>query len=106
MKKMIKQMGIDVKEIKAEEVIIKTGEFDYVFKNPSVTKITAKGLETFQIIGPYEITKHEVEQELEISDEDVKLIMEQAGVGEEEARKALEETKGDLAEALLRLQSK
>ncbi len=99
-------MGIELEEVKAYEVVIKTSDFDYVFKNPNVTKIKAKGLETFQIVGEYEIVKHEEKEEVTISDEDVKLIMEQANVSEEEARKALEEAKGDLAEALLKLQSK
>ncbi len=101
MKKLMKQMGVDMEEIDAEEVIIKTSTEDFIFKNPTVTKISAKGLETFQIIGQYEIIK----KAPEINEEDIKLIMEQANVSEEEARKALEETGGDLAEALMKLQS-
>ena len=100
MKKMMKQMGIEMEEVDAEEVIIKTSDAELVFKNPSVTKIKAKGVETFQVVGSYEV----VEKEIEINEEDVKLIMEQANVDEETARKALEESKGDLAEALMRLQ--
>ncbi|HDD36868.1 MAG: nascent polypeptide-associated complex protein [Archaeoglobaceae archaeon] len=100
MKKMMKQMGIEMEEVDAEEVIIKTSDAELIFKNPSVTKIKAKGVETFQIVGNYEI----LEKKPEISDEDVKLIMDQANVDEETARKALEESKGDLAEALMKLQ--
>ncbi len=101
MKKMMKQMGIEMEEVDAEEVIIRTSTEELIFKNPTVTKISARGVETFQIVGSYEIVKKAVE----ISDEDVKLIMEQANVSEEEARKALEEAGGDLAEALMKLQS-
>jgi len=100
MKKMMKQMGIEMEEVDAEEVIIKTSDAEMVFKNPNVTKIKAKGVETFQIIGDYEV----VEKKVEISEEDVKLIMEQANVDEKTAKRALEEAKGDLAEALLKLQ--
>ncbi len=100
LKKMMKQMGVNMEEIAAEEVIIRTRSEEFVFKNPAVTKIAAKGMETFQIVGSYEV----VEREQPINEEDVKLIMEQAGVSEEAARKALEETNGDLAEALLKLQ--
>ena len=100
MKKMMKQMGIDMEEIDAEEVIIRTRGEELIFKNPAVTKISAKGVETFQIVGSYEV----VEKKPPVSEEDVKLIMEQAGVSEEEARKALEEANGDLAEALMKLQ--
>ncbi|RLI88586.1 MAG: nascent polypeptide-associated complex protein [Archaeoglobales archaeon] len=100
LKKMMKQMGINMEEIAAEEVIIRTRSEELVFKNPSVTKIAARGVETFQIVGSYEV----IERKPPISEEDVKLIMEQAGVSEEVARKALEEANGDLAEALLKLQ--
>jgi len=98
MKKMMKQMGIDMDEIEAEEVIIRTKSEELVFKNPTVTKISAKGVETFQIVGSYEVVER-----IEISEEDVKLVAEQAGVSLEEARKALIESKGDIAEALLKL---
>ncbi len=98
MKKMMKQMGIEMEEVEAEEVIIRAKEEELVFKNPSVIKISAKGVETFQISGEY-VSK----ERLVISEEDVRLVAEQAGVDEEEARKALEETKGDIAEALLKL---
>ena len=101
MKKLMKQMGIELEEIDAEEVIIKTTTEDIIFKNPTVTKISAKGMESFQIIGSYETIK----KKPEISEEDVKLIMEQANVSEEVARKALEEANGDLAEALMKLQN-
>ncbi len=101
LKKMMKQMGIDIEEVPAVEVVIKTKNEEYVFKNPSVTKMSARGVETFQVTGSYEIREI-----LEISEEDVSLIAEQAGVSKEEARKALEEAKGDLAEALMKLQEK
>jgi nascent polypeptide-associated complex subunit alpha len=101
MRKMMKQMGINMEEVDAEEVIIRKHDEELIFKNPSISKIVAKGMETFQIIGEYEV----VQRKVEVSDEDVKLVMEQAGVSEDEARKALEEARGDLAEALLKLQS-
>lgn len=100
MKKMMKQMGIDIEELDAEEVIIRTSTEELIFKNPSVTRISGRGIEMFQVMGSYEVVKRKPE----ISEEDVKLIMEQAGVSEEVARKALEEAGGDLAEALLKLQ--
>ena len=99
LKKMMKQMGIDIEEVPAVEVIIRTKSEEYVFKNPCVTKMSARGVETFQITGSYEVVER-----VEISEEDVELVAEQAGVSKEEARKALEEAKGDLAEALMKLQ--
>ncbi|MCS7144152.1 MAG: nascent polypeptide-associated complex protein [Archaeoglobaceae archaeon] len=100
MKKMMKQMGIEMEEIDAKEVIIKTSTEELIFRNPNVTKISAKGMETFQVVGEYEVVKIAPQ----ISEEDVKLVMEQANVDEERARKALIEANGDIAEALLRLQ--
>ncbi len=99
MKKMMKQMGINIEEINATEVIIRTSSEELIFKNPSVTKVSGRGMEVFQVIGSYEVVK-----KVEISEEDVKLIMEQANVDEETARKALIEANGDLAEALMKLQ--
>ena len=99
MKKMMKQMGINIEDINATEVIIRTPSEELIFRNPSVTKVSGRGMEVFQVIGSYEVVK-----KVEISEEDVKLIMEQANVDEETARKALIEANGDLAEALMKLQ--
>uniref|UniRef100_A0A7C3RKQ1 Nascent polypeptide-associated complex protein n=1 Tax=Archaeoglobus fulgidus TaxID=2234 RepID=A0A7C3RKQ1_ARCFL len=100
MKKMMKQMGIEMEEIDAEEVIIRTSDEELIFRNPTVSKISARGVETFQVVGEYEVVKRLPA----ISEEDVRLIMEQANVDEKTARKALEEAGGDLAEALMKLQ--
>lgn len=100
MKKMMKQMGIEMEEIEAKEVVIKTSTEELIFRNPSVTKISAKGVETFQVVGSYEVIKIAPQ----ISDEDVKLVMEQANVDEDTARKALIEANGDIAEAIMKLQ--
>lgn len=99
MKKMMKQMGIEMEELDAEEVIIRTTTEELIFKNPTVSKISARGVETFQVMGSYEVVR-----KVQLNEEDVKLIMEQASVDEETARKALEEAGGDIAEALMKLQ--
>jgi nascent polypeptide-associated complex subunit alpha len=99
MMKMMKQMGIEVEEMKdVEKVVIIRNNSEIVVKNPEVMVISAKGSKSFQIVG-------EVEEipKLSISEEDIKIVMEQAGVDEETARKALEDSNGDLAEAILRL---
>ena len=43
--------------------------------------------------------------DIEIPDEDVKLVAEQVGCSLEEAEKALIESKGDIAEAIIRLRA-
>ncbi len=96
MEALFKQLGIKTKEIEAEEVTIKTKSGNIIVKNPKVTEIEMKGMKTFQISGEIEESK--------FSQEDVKFVMENTGVDEETARKALEET-GDIAGAILKLQN-
>jgi len=95
MKAAMKKMGIKQEEIAANEVIIKTNKNNIVIKNPHIFKIWIAGQESFQIIG-------EAEEE-SFSEEDIKTVMQQANVTEDEARRALKETKGNLAEAILKL---
>jgi len=105
MKAMMKKMGISTEEIDdIEEIIIRTKTKDLVFKDASVTMMSIQGQKTFQLVGEPEIReKKSVEEEL-LSD-DIALVMEQAGVSEEEARRALKECNGQPAEAILKLMS-
>lgn len=103
MQKMMKRMGIQQQEIEATEVIIKTADKELVIVDPQVSKVNMMGQETLQITG--EIHERELSTEAEISEEDVKTVMEQAEVGEEEARAALVNAKGDLAKAIMDLKS-
>lgn len=102
MQGMMRKMGISQTEIPATEVIIRTEDADLVIKNPQVSKVKMMGQETFQIVG--EVEEHSRETKPEISEDDVKTVMEQAKVDEETARKALEEAEGDLAAAIMKLQ--
>ena len=97
MQKMMQKMGIRQEEIKADEVIIRQGSENLIIRNPQVTKVNMMGQETFQIVG--EISKESVG----LSEEDINTVMEQANVSRDKAKKALEETNGDLAEAILKL---
>ncbi|NOZ58577.1 MAG: nascent polypeptide-associated complex protein [Euryarchaeota archaeon] len=96
MKKMMKQLGMEMEELPAREVVIKLEDREIVIENPTVNVIRAMGQKTYQITG-------EEREVLAIPEEDVKLVAEQAGVSTEEARKALEKTGGDLAEAIVLL---
>ncbi|MCK4335848.1 MAG: nascent polypeptide-associated complex protein, partial [Candidatus Aenigmarchaeota archaeon] len=51
MERMMKQMGMQMSQIDAEEVIIKTPDKEIVISNPQVSKVKAMGQETFQITG-------------------------------------------------------
>lgn len=100
MNQMMKKLGINVKEIRnVEKVIIQTDTKEYVFDQAEVTMMNAQGQQTFQIAG----TPRVVERKEEIAQADIDLIVEQTGRSADEAKKALEETKGDIAEAILKL---
>lgn len=101
MQQVMKRMGIQQVDIPATEVIIRTADSEIVIANPSVAKVNMMGQETFQISG--NAVERELSSAPDISDDDVKAVVEQAGVGEEEARKALEAHNGDIAEAILSL---
>ncbi len=98
---MMKQMGVQQVDIPATKVIIKTEEKEIIINNPSVAKVNMMGQETFQISG--DIEEKELSATPEISEDDVKTVMEQANVDENVAQKAIEEAEGDLAEAILKL---
>lgn len=101
MQQMMRKMGIQQVEIPATEVIIKTREKELVIMNPSVSKVNLMGQETFQITG--EVEEREKSARLEISEEDIKTVMEKAGVDKKTAKEALEKHQGDLAEAIMEL---
>ncbi len=98
-KAAMKKMGIQSVEIPAKEVIILTESKEIIIQNPQVTKVNMMGQDTFQVIG------NAVERNIaqEISSEDVKTVMDQANVGQKEALKALEMSKGDIAAAIIHL---
>ncbi|MFB6281355.1 MAG: nascent polypeptide-associated complex protein [Haloferacaceae archaeon] len=118
MKQMMEQMGIDVTEIDAGEVVIRTGDEELVFDAPQVTRMDAQGQQTYQIVGEPERREAEAADEAGTDDgdaggdddsggvpaEDVELVAQRAGVGESEAREALEAEDGDLASAIARLE--
>ncbi len=98
LQKAMKRMGVKQEEIEATEVIIKTPDKELVIRDPHVAKVNMMGQESIQITGSIE------ERELKpYTEEDVKTVAEQAGCSEEEAKEALEKSKGDLAEAILSL---
>jgi len=103
MKQAMKRMGIQQEEIDAVEVIIRTSEKEIIISDPQVSKVNMMGQETWQVTGRAE--ERSLSTEPEINDEDIKTVMDQANVSEGQARKAIEETKGDIAEAILNLQN-
>ena len=104
MRRMMDKMGLDMEEIpNVQEVIIKTDKKEIVIPKPSVTEMKSKENSIFQVIA-----ESFEEKELEVpifSDDDIMLVCQQANCNEDQAKDALAESKGDIAQAILKLTS-
>ena len=94
----MKRMGINFKEIEAEKIIIETKDKEYIFEKTIVGIMDMKGKKIYQISGEPKIRT-------KIREEDVEMVAEKTGKSKEEARKALEEVNGDIAQAIINLSS-
>jgi len=97
MKMMMKQLGIKSEDIDAKRVIFELENGKLVIDNPQVSAIDMQGQKTYTVMGEAK------EEAGGVPEEDVKMVAEQAGVSEKEAKKALEEADGDIAEAISKL---
>jgi len=103
----MQRMGMNMAAIEGvEEVIIKTNTKEIVIKEPEVSILQVQGQKMYQIAGGQVSEKAAERKTPAIPEEDVKLVADQTGKSMEEAKKALEESNGDLAKAILMLQSK
>jgi len=113
MKKMMEQMGIDMQDIDAQEVVIRTPDEELVFSDAEVQLMEAQGQKTYQIVGDPESRDldasesadaadddDETESDSGVDEDDVELVAMRAGVDEDTAREALEANDGDLADAV------
>lgn len=105
-RRMMQRMGLSMEPLlDVEQVIIKTSDKEILIEGPEVSVLDFQGTKMFQVAGG-KITEKATKRRLTILEEDVKLVADQTGKSLEEARKALEECEGDLAKAILLLQSK
>jgi len=102
MQRMMQRMGISMNEIKAEQVIIKCADKEIIIDNPQIVVTKVQGQDMYQVSGDM---REEAggEVRLEFSDDDVKMVAEQAKVSEKKAKEALEKAGGDLAQAIMDL---
>ena len=99
----MRQMGIKARELEGvQEVLIRLADKEIVLPNARVTLTEMAGERSYQVVG----REFERKPEFEPSEGDVNLVMEQAGVDREAAARALRETSGDIAEAILKLKEK
>jgi nascent polypeptide-associated complex subunit alpha len=102
MKAMMKKLGMQVEQIEdVQSIVIKTPKGNWVWGAAEVSAMTMQGATTYQISGDPRFEAAAVE----IPKEDVTMVAAQANVPEEKAKAALVETKGDIAEAIMRLAS-
>ncbi len=102
LKRMMDSMGMKSTEIESDKVIIFGREKDIVIENPSVTMIEMQGNLSFQITGEMREAQKEAAT-VEVTDDDIQLVREKTGASEEAAKKALAESKGDIAQAIMKL---
>ena len=102
MERQMKKMGMKMEDLDGvREVIIRFDDKELIIDDPSVSLMNVMGQETYQVEG--KAREVELEYEVEIPDEDVEMVANSANVSADEARAALEESKGDLAEAIMKL---
>lgn len=102
-KRLMKRMGLSMGAMPdVQQVILKTSTKEIIIENPEVAVMNVHGQKIFQITGE-KIVEKTIERKTTIPEEDVQLVAQQARVSIEKARAALEQTKGDLAQAILLL---
>jgi nascent polypeptide-associated complex subunit alpha len=108
-KRMMQKMGMKIDEIDGvTEVLIRTAAREIVIEGPVVTSVVVQGQRMYQITGgsAHERTPSAEVAPAEVPEEDVRLVAAQTGKTVDEAKAALKESGGDLAEAILRLKQK
>ena len=96
----MKKLGMQVEPIEdVQSIVIKTPKGNWIFDEAEVTSMTMQGSTTYQVTG----TPRFEPAVAEIPNEDVAMVATQANVPAEKARAALIESKGDIAEAIMKL---
>ena len=120
LQQMMRRLGMTTEDVEnVEEVIVRTRDKEHVFQHPEVTVLTVQGVRTYQVVGTPEIRARSGGSEVREGppteaaprpagppEEDIELVMSQAGVEREDAIAALSESEGAPAEAILRLLSR
>lgn len=100
MKAMMKKLGMNVEQIEdVQSIVIKTPKGNYIFDEAEVTVMTMQGSTSYQIAGNPRFE----EAAPEIPAEDITMVASQANVPAEKAKAALIASKGDIAEAIMKL---
>jgi nascent polypeptide-associated complex subunit alpha len=111
-KRLMQRMGMNMDQVPdVQQVIIRTTNKDIVIDEPEVAILQVQGQKMYQVIGG-EVSEQAPSQrgvtataKPTFSEEDVQLVADQTGKSLTKAKEALEECGGDLAKAILLLQS-
>jgi nascent polypeptide-associated complex subunit alpha len=112
---MMQQMGMKMDELSdIKRVILQSDTREIIIEGPAVTSMNVQGQKMYNVVGGRETTrKPEAAAEAAVEEappaipeEDVLLVAQQASVSMEKARAALEQSGGDLAQAILMLQTR
>ena len=105
-RRMMQRMGMNMDAVEGvTEVVIKTPVKEIVIEEPEVAILQVQGQKIYQVTGGKISEKIPERKAPVVSEEDARLVADQTGKTLEEAKKALEESGGDLAKAILLLQS-
>jgi nascent polypeptide-associated complex subunit alpha len=106
-KRMMQKMGMNMGEMPdVQEVIFRTSDKEIVVENAQVAVIDMGGQKIFQVTG--DVNERALESQVakvSIPEEDAQLVADQTGKSIEDAKRALETSDGDLAKAILLLQT-
>ena len=98
MKGMMKKMGISQTPLNVKRVIFEMEDGNLIIDEPSVIRIMMQGQETYQVSG--EAREEESES---FSEEDIAMVVEKTGKDRNEVLTVLEDSDGDIAEAIMKL---
>jgi len=102
--RMMQRMGMQVKQVDdVTRVIIESASKRIIIDDPEVAIVTVQGQTVYQVGGG---TAREEGAAGVSTQEDAKLVASQAGVSSEEAARALQQSGGDLAQAIIILKQK
>ncbi|MDY0293329.1 MAG: nascent polypeptide-associated complex protein [Candidatus Methanomethylophilaceae archaeon] len=106
MKQAMKKMGITNTDVKGvTEVVIRTHDEEIVIRGAQVSCMEVQGTKNYQITGTEERRPlgSEVPAAAHFPEEDIELVMAQAGCDREAAVSALKACEGQPAEAIIRI---
>ena len=106
-RRMMQRMGMNMDSVPdVEQVIIRTNRKQITIDQPEVAILEMQGQKIFQVTGEVNERARETgEAKVTIPEEDVQLVADQTGKSLDDAKRALEASDGDLAKAILLLQT-